>query len=241
MHVRTALFFFVLAIATSAHAQQISPLIYELASSGPDARRELSVANTGNSPIAFEISVTRRSYTENGDAVDVPVADQLTVSPSAIWVEPGASKKVVVRYTGAATVDQSSMYLVTFRQAPVRLTERDGRDGISLQYEFATIAHLVPANTAPQLAVEAVNIDEGRARVTIANRGRRYGRIDSGALTLGGPKTCVVLSREILANSHNATWILPGEARSLVIDLPQDCPTSGLRAEWRSVIEKPAE
>jgi P pilus assembly chaperone PapD len=233
VHLKDALIaLFAMGYATSAQAQHISPLIYELSPSGEETRQEVVIGNSGNSPAAFEIVVARRSYTENGEPVDVPETQALAVDPDAIWVEPGSSRKVTVRYAGTAELVQSEMYMVTFRQVPVRLAEGAGQDGIRLQYEFATIAHVVPPNVQPEIIVESLEVSGQKSNIVIRNRGRRYGRIDSGSLELRGQALCLAMSGELLADRFPSSWILPGEKRTLEVELPLACPSTGLVANW---------
>lgn len=222
----------------AAHAQQITPLIYELSAEGQPGGQQLQVANTGTSPIAFEISASRRSYDELGHPVEAPAGDAVRLFPDALWLEPGESRQVSVAYAGGA-VTQSELYVVRFRQAPVRTGSDDDRTGIDLQYEFLTIAHLHPAAGQPAIEVTGATGEGAQATVVLTNRGARTGRIDEGSLTLQGAGRTLVIAPTALADEHRATWLLPGASRILRIALPTDIAGQPITAQWRRASTAP--
>jgi len=216
-----------------AAAQQIAPLLYDLAPEGEGASQTVSVANTGASPIAFEIVVAAREYSIDGVPTDVAAPDVFEIAPDALWLEPGDNRTVRVRYTGPAAIGESQMFVISFRQAPVMLTPDQGQTGIDLQYEFKTFAQVVPAGAKPQIMVAAVRQDAADIVVTLANAGTRYGRIDDGTLAVQSPGGMIELDPEMLAATFGSMWILPGARRELRFALPQGWAGTALSARWQ--------
>lgn len=218
-------------LADPASGQEISPLVYDLTADGSPAAQQVRIANTGNSPLAFEIVASERTYDELGRKSESPAQGFLSVFPDALWLEPGESRQVLVRYTGPA-VEQSRLYIVRFRQAPVRIMEGEDATGIDLQYEFLTIAKVHPAGARADLHIASCQSDGDFARVTVVNEGSRIGRIDDGELRLVTANRTIEISSEALAARFEATWLLPGARRILRIPLPSDMANMPISAQW---------
>lgn len=202
--------FATLSSVAPASAQNVSPMIYELAPSGAESRREVEFWNSQNRPVAIEVTVSRRAYDLDGNSVDQAAPADFEIVPAQFLAPPGARQKVRVRYKGASGLPVSATYAISFRQVPVG---GKADNSVRFLFDFTTLAHVVPAGAAPDVHAEEVTFDAQSAVVTFVNRGSRYGRIDDLGLRILGSGAAIDLNPTTLRDAYNLRWILPGERR----------------------------
>lgn len=208
----------VLPSAAPAGAQNISPMVYDLAPSGPESRRDVEFWNSQNRTVAIEVTISRRAYDLEGNSVDQAAPADFEIVPAQFLAPPGARQKVRIRYKGASRLPASATYAISFRQVPVG---GKADNGVRFLFDFTTLAHVVPAGAAPDVRAEEVAIDAQSAVVTFVNRGTRYGRIDDLGLRILGAGTPIDLNPTTLRDAYNLRWILPGERRRVSFPLEQ--------------------
>ncbi len=213
-------------------AQELSPLIFDLAPEGDGVFQLVDVANSGSAPIAFEVTTFHRTYDEKGEFTDTPSSSSFEITPDAIWIEPGDRKRVLVKWTGEPSPFDSQMHVIVFDQAPIQYTSADGGSAITLRYRFLAITHIVPSKAKSNLGLSEWRREGGTLRIVLENTGNKYGRIDSGDLVIGGPETCAIIAREELSVNYGPTWLLPGARRQVEIALPDECNVSELNVTW---------
>ena len=225
----------VLPSAAPAGAQNISPMVYDLGTSGPEARREVEFWNSQNRPVAIEVMVSRRAYDLDGNSVDRAAPADFEIVPAQFLAPPGGRQKVRIRYKGAPGLPKSATYAISFRQVPV-----GGKADNSVRFllDFTTLAHVVPAGAAPDVRAEAVAFDAQSAVVTFVNRGSRYGRIDDLGLRIFGAGQPIDLNPTTLRDAYNLRWILPGERRRVSFPLEQVQLADKVRVERVPVAER---
>ena len=202
---------------TAAPAQNVTPIVYDLAPAGPGAAREVEFWNSQNLIGAIEITVSRRSFDSDGRPVDEDAGGAIEVSPAQFLVAPGARQKVRVRYVGPEALAGSVTYAISFHQLPLASPDNPR---LRFLFDFKTIANVVPAGATDDITVEAIDVNGSQARLVFRNRGRRYGRIDQAPLRLRSRSQAIVLDEAALRDRYDLRWLEPGATRVVSVPVP---------------------
>ncbi len=215
---------FLLAIATAvavapapAVAQNVTPMVYDLAPEGRGAARKIEFWNSQNRGMAVEVKVARRTFDADGQPIDSPAAPDFEIIPSQFIVGAGEREQVRIRYVGDKAIDRSTTYAISFRQVPIEGAKADPK--LRFLFDFKTIANVVPEGAKPDIVIELAVADGNIARVTFANLGKSYGRIDSEGLRLGSGADALQIDPATLRDRFNLRWITPGATRTADIPL----------------------
>ena len=212
-----------------AEAQLVTPMVTNLAPSGKDSLRTIAFRNTQANRAAVEVTVSRRSYDEQGRSIDVEMPGDVEIAPAMFILAPGAEQKVRVRYTGPAILPASTTYAIAFRQVP--LSAVGDASQVRMLFDIRALAHVVPEGATPGLAIGGTTAEGSVARVTFVNRGTRYGRLDHAPLRLRASGRTVEIDAATLRDRFDLRWIDPGASRT--VQLPLGFKADGpVTAEW---------
>ena len=225
---RTAALTAALLTAAAAGAQNVTPMVYELAPSGRGAVQELDFWNSEARPVAIEVTAQRRTFDVDGRAVDHEPAGDIEVVPAQFLAAPGGHQKVRVRYAGPASIEASRSYAISFRQVPIQL----GSDPkLRFLFDFRTLANVVPSNAADAIVVESAAADSNGARLVFRNNGTRIGRIDALPLQIRAGERMLIVPTAELRDRYDLRWLMAGAVRiaHIPLDIAPGTPLSAQR------------
>ena len=216
-----------LAIPATALAYQVTPMIYDMAVSGPKATQVIRISNTQDQPITVELVAEKRMFDEAGKETRAPANDRFVLFPPQAIVQPGATQAVRVQYVGPQTLDKSETYAVTVKQVPVQLPN-DGKTGVQFVFNFSTVANIVPPGAKAQIAAPSepltVSPDGKTLRLTLRNTGTKYANLSRSTVELAGGAYRTTVKDEQWRKALGTSWILPGGTRVIELPKPDKAP-----------------
>jgi len=173
--------FLVLVIASSANlanAQNVQPMVYELAPIGNKSSTDLRIENTKSSAITYELSAVKVSHDEFGEETRTPAEDDFLIYPPQTLIMPGKTQIVKVKYIGEPLLEQSQTYRVLVNELPVDLSGGES-SGVNVAINFSTLCNVTPAGSSAALNVTELKAGEQDAKwsITIENSGNRFSRL----------------------------------------------------------------
>lgn len=182
----------VIVAATAAYAMRVSPMVLEMETRGSNAVARLEVQNLNPGTLAFETRITRMSFDENGNVVEVPADEDFLVFPPQ-GVLPTAGRQVIrLQWVGPAEIPASQAYYVSVNQLPVAL-EPGQQDNVGAQvqivYHMKALVVVAPPGATPNVEAAAVRPIQFQpptqpdgtvppvrpgVEVTLRNTGRRH-------------------------------------------------------------------
>jgi len=169
-----------------AAATTVTPVILDLQSSGRGVVANLSVNNTGATPLPIEIVVTPLQPNGTGlePSKDDP-GDLLVVPPSAL-IPPGQTQTFRIQWVGDPDLVRSRHFYVGVNQLPVKLP--GGTSAVQIVYNFQVLVSVSGAGKKAELTVKsaAPTMVDGKAvaAVTVENGGQAHGYISQHRLKL---------------------------------------------------------
>lgn len=221
---------------TSASAQSVQPMRFDLQPSGARSQQTLTIENNRAYPITVEIFAEAISTGEDGTEILSPADDDFLIFPPQALIEAGKSQSVRVKYIGEPGLDVSQTYRVHVNQLAVDLSGEQ-RTGVRVALNFATLASVVPAGAKPFLVVDNVEpTADGQLKVSLRNEGKAYERLVATEWTLSSGKTAKTFADDALLEwlAGVSSLVLPGETRDFVIPVPEGFDAASTTVEVAS-------
>jgi fimbrial chaperone protein len=213
--------------SATAFAYQVTPMIYDLAPTGPKAASVIRITNTQDQPITVEIEAEERLFDEGGKESRKPAENKFVLFPPQAIVQPGATQAVRVQYVGPQTLEKSETYTVTVKQVPVQLPN-DGKTGVQFVFNFSTVANIVPPGAKAQIAAYSepltLSPDGKTLRLTLRNTGTKYANLSRSSVELAGGAYRTTVKDEEWRKALGTSWILPGGTRVIELPKPDKAP-----------------
>jgi fimbrial chaperone protein len=207
---------FVLLTTSLALAYDVSPMIYELAPSGPRSVQVLRIHNDSDRPITIELEAERRQFDEQGRESRTPADDDFILFPPQAVIPPGQTQAVRVQYVGPQALERSVMYTVTVKQVPVALP-LNGPSGVQFVFNFSTVANIVPPGARAVVeAVSVTRVENGYA-LRLRNTGNKYANLALSRVTLTAGGQSTVVEGDAWRRALGSSWLLPGNQRIITI------------------------
>lgn len=150
-----------------AYAFEFSPLVAELAPSGPGASRSFVLRNTKSEPIAIQIEAAKRTTSASGEEVQTPETEDLIITPPQLVLAPGASQSVRVQWIGDPSPQKELAYRLLVNQLPIKYrTEQlpDQRQAqVFLGYRYEAALYVTPAGGKPEARLVKAEPAQGKA------------------------------------------------------------------------------
>ncbi len=157
---------------STVQAYEVSPLIMEMAPSGPDAVENIDIKNPHDYRLILEFSAIERTVGANGVESELSADDDFLIFPPQIIVDPHKSQRVQVRYIGQPLAS-SKAYRIIIDQVPVKQAE--GQTRLDLAYKFRTAVYVIPEGAKFDIAVTHIEPDpDGGLLVNMENNGNRH-------------------------------------------------------------------
>ena len=173
--------------SASALATTVSPVMVDLQANGRGVVANVSVNNTGASPLPIEIQVIPLSPTATGLQPGEPDSDEdLLVTPPSVLIPAGQTQTFRVQWIGDPDLDVSKHYYVSINQLPVKLPE--GESAVQVVYNFQVLVSVSSPTQKPELAITSVEParsgDRPAVAVTVENDGHAHGYISQHRLKI---------------------------------------------------------
>ena len=225
-----------LAASEAEASFELTPIKATFTPVGSDAVRNFRIENTSDAPVAIEIRFLRIDNHVNGGEKRSPAEDLFLAFPPQTIVQPRALQTVRVQWLGPAELEAERAYRMVVEQLPVDFAERQAEGGqIRILLRYEALVYVAPAGAAPDLALKSVRpveTEEGvRLGVTVANRGRAHGGIDSPELRLTAPDGTTVEIKGEAADMLGDGSILALQEREFLLPWPADLPVGPVQAE----------
>lgn len=180
-----ALFAFVALAPAPASAFSVQPLMVELE---PGRSASIRIENTRSEPLTIEVTITRRSVSEDGTQTRIPADDDFVVLPPQLVIAPGRVQVVRLQWVGEQAADQSLSYYANLREVPIALAPSEGAQ-VQVAFAFDIAVQVVPRSTRPNLNLVSAELARNAAgapvmRLLIENTGTRYAYLQHASYEL---------------------------------------------------------
>lgn len=146
-----------LTLAFSAKAMTVTPVVFDMDTVGREARANIRVTNTGESPLPVAITFNEARVSSTGEVTKTPAEEDFIIFPFQATIEPGETQIFRVQYLGDPDIPQSKTYIFSVAQQPVDLP--DGVSGFQILYNFEVIGSITPINGKPDLSIARTDIE----------------------------------------------------------------------------------
>ncbi len=227
-------------LVVRAHAMSVTPIVLDMTTSGGKAK-QITVVNDGAKPLPVEIVVSRIELDEKGEISSKPAGDEFLVFPPQALLKAGATQNFRIQWVGDPQIPTSQHYVFSVNQVPVKMPE--GKSGVQVVFNFATIVNVAPAGGKSAIALVKSGIgkdDKGKPRpaLTVRNPGNSYAKLTDATIKLSGGSWSETLTPEKLRQSMGVGLVQPGKTRRFLI--PVDMP-AGVTNVKASIVYKPGK
>lgn len=171
---------------------------------------KIHVSASVHSPLALEFTLIERQGAGDEERV-VPASGRFDIQPPQIFLEPGASADVSLRWMENPPASGSRSFYLIAEELPVVMADGQPQQGLRLLARFHMPVHVGGEGKA-NLRVRSIS-SNGSRQMEIANTGSRYARFSDLALRVssndadGAMRT---ISGATLARLAQVDAILPG-------------------------------
>lgn len=157
--------------AGSAAAHEVTPMRVELVPQSGSRSALVSVRNTRDTDIPFEVVAQRRLTAPDGTETLVPADDEFIIFPPQGIVKPGSSQSVRFEYVGEQNLIESRSYLLDVREVPVT---PPGFSGILTVYNFGVAVYIKPTRAFVDIEVTRIERQSDIITFDVRNRGNDF-------------------------------------------------------------------
>lgn len=212
--------------AWPASAQQVSPMIYDLAPAGSEASNVIRILNNQSRPLTIEMLVFAREIAEDGTETRTAADDDFIIFPPQMIIQPGQTQAVRVQYVGGP-IDATKLYIVQVTQVPVE--DPNQASGVQFVINFGTSAAVSPAGSRHEITVAGVTpVEGGLLRVEIENAGTRYASLAGSEWEFRGANGSPLMLEGDALDTALKTTLVPARGRRVfTVPAPEGLDVSG--------------
>lgn len=216
----------------TANAFRVSPMVYDLAPSGPAASKTIRVQNTTEDKLPVEIYAEKRVIHADGSESREPADDDFLIFPPQAIIDANGVQAVRVQYIGDPSIKNSAGYVVTVAQIPVDLKNLEN-SGVQFTFQFGTSVNVVPSKAKAKIEVLETKPAEGGVDLHLKNSGNSYTRLSLGQWIFSNNEgKQVILEGNDLKEAISQPLIQPNTERNITLPLPDDWDKSQVQAEF---------
>lgn len=168
-------FFFVYLLFLSAvQAFELRPMAATLLVSEGQLTQKFVVSNSGDKPIAVEMSAHQRILLENGAERLELDEDNILLFPNQLILKPGTQRTVKLQWLGELPENNELAYRVVAEQLPIELEKKTAGIHLNILKKYLASLYIKPKNTTPKLKLYDLNIAPELLNVTIKNEGSAH-------------------------------------------------------------------
>ena len=170
----------------------------------------VNVTNDSKQPLRMQLRLFE--WTQDAGGQDVyRDSDDLVYFPKLMTIEPGEKRLVRIGPKGPGGAGERS-YRLFLDELRDDAKPQSGSAAVTFSIRFALPIFLVPAEAKPRGEIEALSLEAGVLKVTVANPGNQHFRIETLRAEAGGAPL-----KEI-----GGWYLLPGARRVHQIEIPAD-------------------
>lgn len=207
----------VLSPMSSSRAMDVQPLRMTLIPSSGQTSGTLSVNNTRDRPLLFEVVVERRVIAPDGSQTFTPAEDDFIVFPPQGSVDPGRSQALRFQYVGATDLAETQGYVIRVKEVPVMA---EGFSGVQFAYAFGVAIYVKPKDARDAIRVDSVTRSEAGLTIELTNTGNDYSLLTDKRFRFEVDGQRRTLDRDELGKLIGLPLVAPGAKRTLQIAIP---------------------
>lgn len=198
--------------ATTARAMRVTPVIFDMTTTGAASKKIVSVTSNGTNPLPVELIVFPIDLDSNGKPIKLTGnEDDLMIFPPQAVIPPGKTQTFRVQWVGDPELPQSRSYSISINQVPVQIDMPDAQPdkvhtAVQVVLNFSIFATVQPTMGSAELKVRKVELEESADStiepVPIAKKSKKKGKGKKIAPQPTKPAK-VLLTIENSGNIHN--------------------------------------
>jgi P pilus assembly chaperone PapD len=203
----------------------VTPIHVEMVSAGSGAKNQVSVTNTGTTPLPVETAMEQLQLDENGNRTTSKAGNDFLVFPPQAIIPPGGTQVFRLQWVGEPVLAQSKSYIFSVSQVPVQFPK--GQSKVQVVMSFGIIVNVGVPQTTPALKVVGTGLvtdraGKRRATVTVENPSKTHALLPEGKLSVTGNGWQQSLTQTEIREKIGIGLVQPGKRRKFV--LPVDVP-----------------
>lgn len=212
--------------AGSVAAHEVTPMRVELEPQAGSRSALISIRNTRDNDVPFEVVPLLRTTAPDGTETLTPADGDFVIFPPQGLVKPGTSQALRIEYIGEPRLTESRSYLLDVREVPVT---PPGFSGILTVYNFGVAVYVKPPGAFTDLEVTPAKREGDMIAFEIRNRGNDFAVLTRRDLELRfGSQTVRMSGGEFTSRTNNPV-VPPNATRSFLMradGLPEGAPTA---------------
>lgn len=213
-------------MAGPSFAHEVTPMRIELEPQRGSRSALISIRNTRETDVPFEVVPQLRTTAPDGTETLTPAEGDFVIFPPQGLVKPGTSQALRIEYIGDPQLIESRSYLVDVREVPVT---PPGFSGILTVYNFGVAVYIKPPGAYTDLEVSPARREGDMIAFEIRNRGNDFAVLTRRDLELRfGSQTVRMNGGEFTSRTNNPV-VPPNSTRMFQMradGLPEGAPTA---------------
>lgn len=213
-------------VAGTAAAHEVTPMRVELEPQSGSRSALISVRNTRDNDVPFEVVAQLRTTAPDGTETLTPADADFVIFPPQGLVKPGSSQALRIEYVGEPRLAESRSYLLDVREVPVT---PPGFSGILTVYNFGVAVYVKPEGAFTDLEVSPAARDGDTISFQIRNRGNDFAVLTRRDLELRFGEQIIRMNGGEFTSRTNNPVVPPNSTRFFEMradGLPEGAPTA---------------
>lgn len=224
------------AVLTPAFAEafRLSPMVVNFSPMGGKTSQVLLLENQGSEKVPVQIEVFARSTDANGEEVRTKSED-FVIYPEQVVLLPGEKRNVRVTWSADLKGAEEQAYRIVASQLPVKFKEQNSLSSgqnVNLNFllQYVASAYVTPEGAKPLVKVKEVKKRGGKSvSLLLANEGTAHRVLRAKNLSFFSGEKLLFQINEV--KEFENVNLLPKSEKTLVIAVPQEVPSAGVRVE----------
>jgi fimbrial chaperone protein len=214
-------------LAGTAEAMSVSPVQVEMTSAGSASRSQVTVRNSGTTPLPVETSLQALQLDAKGVRTLSPAGEDFLVFPPQAMIPAGGTQVFRLQWVGDPALAKSQSYMFTVSEVPVKFPK--GQSKIQVVMGFGVVIDVAAAGVMPSLTVVSSKLAKDkqgnqRAVLIVENPTTTHALLPDGSISLSGEGWSKTLNSTQLRDTIGIGLVQPGMRRRFV--LPVTVPAS---------------
>lgn len=217
-----------------AEAFRLSPMVVNFSPMGNKMSQVLLLENQGSEKVPVQIEVFARSTDSKGEEVRTK-SDDFVVYPEQVVLLPGEKRNVRVTWSSELKGPEEQAYRIVASQLPIKFKEKNSLSqgkNINLNFllQYVASAYVTPEGARPLVKVKEVKKRDAKSvSLLLANEGTAHRVLRAKKLSFFSGEKLLFYLNDV--KEFEKVNLLPKSEKTLVIAVPQEVPSAGVRAE----------
>lgn len=242
--------------SVSHAAFEFSPIISNLAPSGPGASASFTVSNPGDTKIPVQVTVVAREPDEQGKetyAETEAVSEMFRIFPAQLVLNAKETRTIRLTYIGSPKIKSEMAFRVIAEELPVDVSDpkkvyKKAVANVTIAIKYIGSVYVTPSGAKSQIQIDAQPVEQPAPQagqsasknlvITVTNSGTAHQIVRTPTLKLRSmvDNSEVVLRGDDLKTLSNLN-VLAGKTRKFTLDWPQKLPVGPVKASFETVNE----